>query len=195
MRNLTVALNDLPDCARAALRSVGYSGKDIWFQVAGDNKVSLHANSSGDGYRSFTIVVDLSTGHHEITWGSWGGSNMFTKTIVDDCPQLLDLNFNVMVIKGTIGGNTRSFGTVYLRSDNVIKGLLDAATITEREYIALHAQSRVGSYKKEYLARYKITETELQNLVKAGYLAKVGRGFGLTVKGKNARAKYETDSV
>ena len=194
MRNLTVALVDLPEVARAALKSVGYSGSDIWFAIAADNKVSLHSNASGDGCRSFTTVIDLSTGRYETTWGSWGGSNMFVKTVVDDCQQLFEMNFNCMVIKGTIGGNTRSWGTVYLRSDNVIKGLLDAATISEREYVVLHAQSRVGAYKKEYLSRNHVTEEELQNLVKAGYLSKVGRGLGLTVKGKNAMAKFETEN-
>ena len=92
----------LPGALKCALASVRYFGADISVKAA--ETVSPFMGG-GKGYRGFFVAVDLSTGERKITWGSWGGANMFNPgNRVDLDTDEYEMRPGFAVIKGTEGG-------------------------------------------------------------------------------------------
>ena len=183
---MKIETKSLPDSIKNALKQVGYGSNDISVEVV--EKSNLRNPAAFEGNRGYAILVNLETGETKVTWGSWGGSNMFVQTIVDDCEQEFDLPHNCAVIKGESGGRG-NYAHLYLHPSNTVPGLLCAPVIDKETYHALNPHRYIGIYKKEMMAAVKSEDTE--KAISAGYLTKKGRGIGLTTEGKNAIEAFE----
>ena len=190
MHKLSVDTKTLPECLKSALALVSYARHDISVElVPADNAViDLKSSSCFEGNRGYTILLNMETGEKKFFEGSWGGSNMFVKTVVDDLDQKFTMPQGCAVIKGESGGRGH-FSTIYLRSDNVVPGLLNAPAIDADTYRALRPHCLIGQYKQAAMA--SIPQALTDAAVAAGLLAKKGRGLGLTTAGKNAMVAYE----
>ena len=184
-------IKNLPENIKSALKSIDFHGSQLSVEVVADCVMSLKENCCFEGNRSFAIVIDMATGMNRVTYGSWGGSNFYTKTLVDDCDTKFAMPANCAVIKGEMGGRG-CFATLYLRPDNVVPGLLLAVSIDDSMYRALCPHRLIGDYKKQALAG--ITAEQTARAIEAGFIVKKGRGYGLTVSGRNAVEKYEKET-
>lgn len=182
----------LPECAKAALKELGFHGSTVSLEIVPDCVIDLHSHCCFEGNRAFTILINLGTGEYKSLTGSFGGANPYSKTIVDDTEgKKFTIPEGMMTIKGEIGG-MGSFAMVYLRPDNVVPGMLSCPAIDDRTYRVLVPHRIAGIYKREALRG--VTAQETASAVVAGYLAKKGRGIGLTVNGRNAIEKYEKEN-
>ena len=181
-------VSELPSCIQNGLRQVGYNRVDI--SIEAREKMVLGCNTAFEGNRSYVFVVNMETGAvSNVEVGSWGGSNMFVKTAVDDDKREYELPMNVAVIQGESGGRGH-FAHMYIRPENLTKYLPSGDLVSEVEHKILYAY---GAYKSSYRATIlgKVDPVEIASCVKKGYLKKIGKGLGITTEGKNARAAYE----
>ena len=182
-----IKISEIPDSIRRGLDSVDYKRKDIEVHVV--DKVSL-GYSSGDGRRAFSVVGNIDTGMFKTVFGSWGGANMFTRTLVDDCDQEFEIPVNGYVITGCTGGYGHgSYATLHVSSGCVNKALLpDICNLSDIEVKVLACVRALrGDYRKVAIRRSGGSDEVVQGLVRLGYLNcnKAG-SLSLTTKGKNA---------
>jgi len=175
-----VACKDLPHAIRRCLEALRYNRADI--SIAAKDSVCL-ASCGGDGYRAFAAVVNLETGTNTVTWGSWGGANMFQESKErpvdrDFSPQPTQPGF--AYITGSQGEHV--FASIYLHPDNVQKLLPAVAETSDEEKGYL---TDLISIKPAY--RRKIPSEMLRSLESRG-LVKVNRAGSVTITtaGKNA---------
>jgi len=182
-----IELRNLPASILRALQSLEYHNKDIRVETA--EKVSL-GSPSGDGSRAFACVGNIITGGFRTIYGSWGGSNMFTKTIVDDCEKEFPIPIEGFVILGCTGGYKHSpFCTVYVNPKSVNSALLPPVYDLSSQYrkiLACYKQLKSGPYRQAALNEHGANQDILVHLVSLGYLANKGNGISITTKGKNA---------
>ncbi len=182
-----MAVRDLPPCVIAVLREVGYGAKDIGVVVTETETLSP---PSSHGRRGFAAVCKLDdTGKSMISWGSWGGSNMFSRT-VDDATVEVPIPRDVALVKGSTGEQT--YATVYVHPANMNPALLPpAADVTPKEAKILAIfKSLKSSARPEYLQRAGATAAEILELVRRGYLSRNAAGAtSITTSGKNAAAR------
>lgn len=179
-----VPVKELPSSIRRALESVGYRRKDISWEVR--ESISL-LGAGGAGRQEFAIILNLTTGEAVRMNGSWGGSNAFSPgNRVDNDDRSHKLGENCAVIKGSTGNGT--FAYLYLSSANVIAALEAPAEVTlrARQILYCYKSLKSGPYRQDELSRMKASESEIADLVTAGYLKKDGRGIQITTSGKNA---------
>ena len=179
-----VKTRELPDCLQNALRAVDYAKHDV--QVLVKERESI-GSCGGDGYRSFAVIVNMSTGEYQIHQGSWGGANAF-------CPSnRVDHDFNDYTIPkdgaiitgytGGASGVTRA--TITLSPANVLPCLTQGEELTkdEKEVLGI-MRAYTSAYRKEAL---KGRTAIVDSLVGRGYLSRNKAGaLSLTLKGKNA---------
>jgi hypothetical protein len=180
-----IAVKDLPESIQSALRSVSYGGKDI--SVQPKERVSIQC-SGGAGQRGFAILLDLASGRQEIHQGSWGGANIFNQhNSVDLDDRMHDIPVGGAVITGSQGN--RTFATVYLHPDNMVKLLPAPAELSDKERRIMYAFGclKSGDYRKEELSRAGATEADIDALISRGFLKRDGRGVQITTAGKNTR--------
>jgi hypothetical protein len=172
-------VSDLPDIIQRELLKFSYNKKDIEILVRETESLSV---AGGDGVRGFAIIVDLFNQTTESFIGSWGGSNMFTSSVVDDNDKLYIIPDNFAVIKGVKG--SMSYATITISSANVIKGLTgNTLSDTEKKLLSL-VKSYTSQARKPYLDKYpKLVD----KLVNEGYLNRNKAGsISITTSGKNA---------
>lgn len=183
-----VQVKDLPAPVQEALTAVSYGRKDITVQASTSVVLS---SSSGDGMRAFVALVNLSTGKHTVTWGSWGGANMFNPTnAVDNDDRSYELPADGVAIRGTKGGNQPVYATLHVPASMVDRILPSAGvTLTEAEKDALycHKAYKGGQYRRDELARRNVTAEVIDGLVERGLLSRNKAGaVQITTDGKNA---------
>lgn len=190
--NFYVDVKDLPENAQQALRSVSFGGKNI--------SINVHSNfeprpPSADGRRGFLIAVSLREGAEkpfDIRWGSFGGANMFVKTI-DDFDGSVEIPNDVMFITGLshAGNGYPTMASIHIGPHNICNNLLPITSdLTDRQRKILATIKAYNSaYRKKILSENKVTEEEIQALIMLGFLAKKGGGIGITTNGKNNVAK------
>ena len=177
-------VSHLPSVLIAALKECGYNKRDI--NVVAQSKVSL-CGYAGDGYRSFAIVVNMSTSEIKSYYGSWGGANPWNpnnRVDLDDNEYVLPEN--IAVILGTEGGTMSTTATVYISPNNMAKNLLPIETgLTKEEISVLNIfRTMKSSYRAGYLSAYKEL---IDKLVSEGYLKRSANGATqITISGKNA---------
>lgn len=204
---VTVAIKDLPDSLREALKSVGFRKSDI--DVIPSEKIQMQS-AYGDGYRAYIALVNLGTGKRDVQYGSWGGANMFANKPVDTDRQEYPIPENGAAIMGQEGGGRPVSATVYVnprtiatmlpasenlsgeekRLLNIYVGLTSAGRKDEMERMLQDVRFSVKDYKEGgRLADKKKAEIDamIDSFVKRGYLDrnKVG-AMKITIKGKNA---------
>lgn len=177
---------------RSALESVRYGCRDI--KVVPTETADLSAYA-GDGQRGFAILVNLETGERKRFTGSWGGSNMFVRTAVDDSSGVGALPPNGAVIKGSMG-YPRTFATLYVHPAAMGRflpsGEEETLSETEQQVIYCFAAIKGGQYRRDELARRvghpSVSDPIIDSLISRGYLKRAKNGAtAITTKGKNAR--------
>jgi hypothetical protein len=183
-------VKDLPPSIVAMLESVGYGSKDIQIHAAETFELG---SAGGNGYRCFAAVCRLDGSRaFEVTWGSWGGSNMFSpNNAVDRADVGGPLLPAFAVVKGTIGGDRPVYATVYVHPSALAPLLPAPAAVTEKEATILAIfRSLKSSARKEYLGRLGATDAEVTALVERGFLTRNKAGATtITTAGKNAAAR------
>ena len=178
---------ELPVAIANALKEIGYTRRTIELQAVESTNLNC---SAGDGYKAFVIIVDLVNASHKITEGSWGGSNPYAQTLVDDYRESFVIPENVAVIKGNRG--EKCFATIYLSPKNMINALPPATGITKRQYdILATIKSYTSAYRKEVFQRMGVKDEEFLELVSNGFLKKQAKGYSITAEGKNAVEWYK----
>lgn len=187
-----VETSQLPRAIQAALAEVGYGRKDIGVSAAESFTPSV---GGGQGYKGFCAIVDLATGERRVSWGSWGGSNMFNPTnIVDLDTEAKPLLPNLAVIKGQIGGGHPAYASVTVHPSTLAPLLPPATDVTAQEKRACAIIAGYKSFARaEYFASAGLGEYGPTNPVivacAAKGLVKVNKGgaVAITTAGRNAR--------
>jgi hypothetical protein len=187
-----VKTSELPESLQSFLHTLSYNKKDIAVGVV--EKVSP-MGAGQDGYREFIGILDLGTGEHKTTYGSWGGANPFNpNNQVDLDTASYPLPPNVVVVKGRHGGNYPTHAVLYIRSDMVAKFLPEKSSLTARQqYIVDALGSLTSAGRKDEFNSYghippsaqeykALEEMGLLKITKAGAVS-------LTTEGKNAKSK------
>lgn len=185
-----VQIKDLPAVIQNALASVNFNKKDIEIKVA---ETIEPRPPSGQGKKGFVSVCNLSTGAHRTTWGSYGGSNMFTKTI-DDVQGSVDIPVDGAFILGLgdAGPGFPAMAWIYVHPNNMNQSLLPAsADVTEKESKILAIfKGYKSSYRANELQRIGATKAEVDALVERKFLFRNSAGsVTITTMGRNGAAK------
>jgi len=178
-----VQVRDLPPCVQAALRSVGYSRKDI--EITAAETVSL-AQMGGEGYRAFGCLVDLATGQYQVKRGSWGGpniANLKNQIDLDTRPQTLPEG--CVYIKGEEGRDKPVSASLRVHPNNLAKLLPPKEEVPLGVQKVINALRYIGEYRKAQLAKCKPVWSD--QAVTLGLVKKNKAGaLSLTTEGKNA---------
>lgn len=183
-----VEVTRLPESVQAALKSVDYGRKDI--EVRASERVSL-GSSSGDGFRAFVALVNLTTGQSTAMYGSWGGANMFNRSnAVDNDFREYPLPGDGVAVTGMTGGGKPTHAVLNVPATMLARMLPSAEgqNLSEAELDALycHNSIRGGTYRKEALQRLRISSTVVDGLVERGLLSRNKAGATqITTQGKN----------
>lgn len=184
-----VKVQDLPPVLQKGLSEVGYHRKDIEINV--QEQVCVRPPSA-KGCRGFAVACLLDDSQQtKVTWGSWGGSNMFTRT-VDDIHEVVDTPPNSAFILGMSGGGKPTYARVVIGPGNMNPTLLPpAASVNDREAKILAIFKMLKSAARpEYLGRMKATTSEVDSLVERGYLKRNKAGAtSITTEGRNAAGR------
>ena len=193
MADRIMLVKDLPAPLIAALKEVGYGRRDIRVETATSYSPG---GAGGDGFRSFSVAVDLDTGHSKVLWGSWGGANMFNpQNQVDLDDKSYPLPTNGAVVKGTTGGSRPVYAYIVVNAANMAKLLpaSDVAELTPQEMKALHSigglksSGRADEFRRNGLGEYGPANPLVKALVEKKMLKVSPSGITLTLDGKNVR--------
>lgn len=186
-----IKVSELPTSVQNALRQGGYGGKDI--QVVVEEKFEPRPPSA-DGRKGYVAACALDdTNQVKMTWGSYGGSNMFTRTI-DDVEGYVEIPYNVAFVTGLSSGGAGypGYATVHVSPKNMNPTLLPPVTnVTEKEakILAIFKCLKSGA-RKEYLSRAGASDAEVDSLVERGFLSRNKLGStSITTEGRNAAGK------
>ncbi|MCZ2224666.1 MAG: hypothetical protein LC122_13665 [Chitinophagales bacterium] len=177
-----VPVKDLPIVVQQALSSVGYGKKDIEVIAA---ETATFACAGSDGQRAFVIMCSKS--EYKTLLGSWGGSNIFNpQNIVDNDWSPAAVPLDGIIIKGSSGNHVFAQIIVHPHNPLLNNKVLPGEVLSDREKSILGVFKGIKSaYRKEYLSRMKVQESEIDKLISGGYLKKDGRGISVTTEGKN----------
>lgn len=180
-------VRDLPDVVQRALHTAGYGRRDIAVHTV--TSVELASPAAGDGYRGFTILVDLATDRFQVMNGSWGGANPFTHSPVDSDHTRYTLPSHGVVIRGQVGGGRPVWAQIYVPAamrDRMLTAAPSGPELTVRQLAVLHYyRCLISSYRKERLEREGLMG-EIDGLVALGMLSRNRAGATqLTTKGKS----------
>jgi hypothetical protein len=183
-----VIVKELHPLIQSTLKHVKYGVTDV--KVEPVETISVHAEGN-KGQRGFAILVNLDTGETKSMVGSWGGSNMFTATLVDNSREVIPMPVNGVVIKGQMG-YPRTFATLYVHPRMVGRFLPsgESETLTDEEQQAIYCFAAIkgGEYRRDEMRRRGVTDVTVDSLVERGYLKRNRAGATqITTKGKNAR--------
>lgn len=183
-----VTVTDLPAPVIGALKSVGYGKKDIRVEAA--ERVTL--SSAGQaGCRAFVTLVNLTTGQHSTTYGSWGGANMFNPANpVDLDDNSYPLPADGVAIRGSMGGGQPVHASLHIPASMVARMLPGPAvdlSHVERQALQCYVTLKSGQYRQDALRRANVTTDVIDGLVTRGFLARNRAGaISVTTAGKNA---------
>lgn len=184
-----VAVKDLPEAVQYALESVGYGRRDIGTVTA--ERTEIGRGAMGDGYQGFTVLVDVLTGAVHTERGSWGGSNPFTSTPVDDDSGQYVIPPHGVVITGQRGGGRPVFATLHIPAamrSMILPAATDDAPLTEDEerVIYAHRSLKGGHYRREYLERHRVSPDAIDAMIERGYVTRNRAGAtAITTAGRN----------
>jgi len=173
-----IKVKDLPNSIKSALHEISYGRDDIELFVA--ETISPRC-PSGDGSRGVFVAIDIATGARNISYGSWGGSNMFEQKIVDVVDTPFPIPPNCAVIKGSCGN--RTFVSLYLNPINAAP-LLPASPV-ELDFDEAKCLYAFKGLKPAYRKGvYK--EDALERMILRGFIKRTKVGCQITTDGRNA---------
>lgn len=187
-----VRIAELPDPVRAALKSVDYGRADIAVEVATEVVLS---SSGGKGSRAFASLVNLATGQHVTSWGSWGGQNPFTPgNAVDNDSNAYPLPPEGVAIRGSVGGGRPTYAVIVVpasMTDRILPAPPAELTKAERDALYCFACIKGGQYRRDELARRRVAPATVDAMVERGYVKRNAAGAGsITTEGRNAMGDY-----
>ena len=188
--NTYINTSELPQAAKDILAEVGVKRSTIAVRVA---EFSEMPSASYDFTRAFIGIINMDSGKYEIRHGSFGGSNPYVKTFVDDSPsdKKIPLLPNMMIVEGNEGGTNHGWASIVVHPSNVNAGLLSAPQVelTDDEKTFFRAQGYIGDYKQNILASIgrQGMIAVIESLTAQGLIKKAGKGYTLTAKGKTVR--------
>lgn len=182
-----VDVKELSPVVRQALESVRYGGRDIEVIVADTVELRCEGNK---GQRGFALLLNLDTGERKSMQGSWGGSNMFVQSVVDDSTSNAPLPDNGAVVRGTTG-YPRTFATVYMNRTGLGRflpsGQDEGTSDTEQQALYCFYGIKGGEYRRDELRRRNVSADTVEGLIARGYLKRNKAGAtAITTAGKNA---------
>jgi hypothetical protein len=186
-----VDVRELPKCVKEVLRKIGFNKKEIPFDTA--ERVTLRHLVSLPYNRGFSIIINLSNGKYRVGIGSYGGTNQFHTTIVDDCNYKFRLPSNFILIKGEHGSNG-SFATMTMRPGGALPFVGSEDDCEDRMYKLLKIFFKTsGNRRIELLGEIK--PLDIKDAIKLNFLAYVGSmttgNLKITKRGKKYIRKYE----
>jgi len=191
-RGIHVAVRDLPDSVRRALKGIRYGRRDI--EVIYDTKYSV--STAFEGNRALSYTVDLRTGRITNSQaGSWGGSNPYEDRAIDRRDQSFPVPNGSVVIAGEAGGRG-NFLRLYVRPEDVDRLMPDAeedVVLTPDEKAALNIISGIKSsyraeeFRRQRLGDYSRDNPIIESLADKGLVKIMGSGIRITTKGRNIR--------
>lgn len=188
-----VDVKDLPAAIQDALKSVGYARSNI--EVRASEKVVMGDVGSGQGRRSFAVLVNLDTGNHATHYGSWGGINAFDRANpVDNDTNEYALPHNGVAVKGSSGYGT-TLATLHIPASMVSRvltaGPRDELPQVEKDALYAYAYIIGGQYRRDELRRRNVPSTVVDGLVTQGLLKRNKAGAtSVTTAGRNALGGY-----
>jgi hypothetical protein len=172
-------VTDLTPSIQSALNTLGYHKADI--QVEGKETVDI-SGCANDGMRCYYALVALDGSiDTTISYGSWGGQNMFEVKRPDVDQSQHTMLPGVAVIVGTSGGRG-NFAHIVLHPSNIAALLPALAEITPEQKSVLESYATL---KPAYRPRY--APSVIQELVGLGLLKQnKADATQITMAGKNA---------
>lgn len=187
-----VNVRELPRCVREVLKKVGYKKKEISYSL--DERISLQHSASLRYNRGFTAIIDLISGKYRIGLGSFGGTNQFQKTIVDDCTMKFKFPASFVILCGE-HGNGGNLSTMTMRPDGALALVGSEDDIEDRLYKILKIYKKVtGDQRDDLLCA--VSPYDIREALKIGYLSQLPRNlfeYRLTKRGKVFVKRYEED--
>ena len=183
---MRVPVKALPPALRDLLRStLEYGSTDIALEAR--ESVS-RMDCGGQGRRAYFAAINLATGQHSITWGSWGGANPYAPNPVDLDDSQYPIPAGVVVIKGSIG-YPRAFASLYALPTTLAPMLPAAPSVSKREAAILGVFNSIkGGYRARYLEG--VATSEIESLIHRRLLKKNKAGaISITTEGKNASSR------
>jgi hypothetical protein len=192
-----VNTRDLPEPVQDALKAVGYGRADI--EVKAVDSVTLGDMGPGTGRRAFTVLVNLSTGRHKVSFGSWGGINMFDGVNpVDNDHRPWVLPPDGVAVKGSSGYGT-TFAQLYVTPTSELAQARTPIAATaheptpkvELDALYAHGCLKGGQYRRDHLARKGVPAAVVDDLVTRGLLKRNKAGATtITTEGRNVLGEY-----
>ena len=187
--SIRVEVKSLPQTVKNALKNVGYGRQDIAVEAS---PTFTHESAYGDGYRAFTVALNLETGETKSMQGSWGGASINYQSQVDSDQNAYTIPVGGAILQGQQGGGRPVSCRLVLNPENVAKLLPSASSdVSERDRNILAVFGGIkSSYRADYLKEY--TSAEIDSLVERGFLARNKAGStSITTAGKNARGNAQ----
>lgn len=194
-----VDVRELPKCCKEVLKRIGFNRKEIQLETA--ERVSLRHPVSLPYNRGFCVLVNLTSGKYRVGVGSYGGTNQFHTTIVDDCNFKFRLPSNFILIKGEHGSNG-SFATMTMCPSGALPFVGSEDDCEDRMYKLLKIFYKTnGNRRSELLGSVK--QLDIRDAIKLSFLAKGGmsietliyqnfNSLKITKRGKKFIRKYES---
>lgn len=186
-----VDVRELPKCVKEVLRRIGFNKREITFDTA--ERVTLRHLVSLPYNRGFSIIVNLSNGKYRVGVGSYGGTNQFHTTIVDDCNYKFKLPPNFLLIKGEHGSNG-SFATMTMRPGDALPFASSEEDCEDRMYKLLKIFFKTTGRKRDEMLG-TIKPLDIKDAIKLNFLSYVGSmatsHLKITKKGKKYIRQYE----
>jgi hypothetical protein len=186
-------VTDLPEAVRRALTAVSYGRKDI--EVKASATVVLGDSGAGNGRQSFAVLVNLTTGEHTVSRGSWGGENMFVRdNAVDSDRNAYPLPGDGVAITGVRGGGQPVWAQLHIPAsmvDRMLPGPTVALSDVQLTALYCHKALKGGAYRRDALSRANIGPDVIDALVSAGLLSRNRAGaVAITTDGRNALGDF-----
>ena len=187
-----VAVNDLPDGIKMALKKMRFGRRDI--QVVPTSSFSVA--TSFEGNRAVAVTVDIRSGRvTESQQGSWGGPNPYEDKPIDR-PAKINVPNKSVIIAGEMGGRGK-FLRIYVNPSDLDEVILadeeDEQILTDDEIKALNIIGGIkGGYRASEFERYGLgpyskTNPTIKSLSDKGMIKFMGAGIRITTLGRNLR--------
>ena len=190
MNNQTkyIDIRELPKIIQKVLCKVGYMRKEITYNIV--NLISLRHAPSLRYHRGFSALINLETGKYKIGVGSYGGTNQYSNTIVDDCNIEFKFPASYVIIKGEQGASG-SYASMYMCPDGALPINTSEEDIEDRIYKILKIFKCAPKHKVEALAKsarvLDISDAINNSLI----VMKKNMFYATTKKGKKFIHRYE----